>query len=69
MNVSKPVTRQDIEAKLRELQARVEDEAEQAKPSIIRVGAAVAAGVIVLVYLMGKRRGRIRSTVVEVRRV
>lgn len=63
------VTRQDIESKLREVQTRIGEDVEQARPSVVRIATVVAVGVIVVVYMLGRRRGRLRSTVVEVRRV
>ncbi len=35
----------------------------------ITVGAVVAVGVIAVAFLVGRRRGRRRTTVVEVRRI
>ncbi|MHB1487126.1 MAG: hypothetical protein ACYCS7_04330 [Acidimicrobiales bacterium] len=64
-----PVTRGDIEAKLRGLQADVGSEVEAAKPRILVAGAAVVVGLSVAFYLIGRRRGRKHSTVVEIRRV
>lgn len=63
------VSRQDIETKLRQIQNSLEGEVEEAEPTLIKVAIAVAAVVVVLTYVVGRRRGRIRSTVVEVRRV
>lgn len=63
------ITRDDIEAKLRELRGEVEEGVEVARG----VGTVVAvAGVVVLVvaaYWMGRRRGRRRQTVLEIRRI
>jgi signal transduction histidine kinase len=63
------ITRDDIEAKLRELKDDVDETAESAKSYV----AAVAAGVVVLVFVVafaaGKKRGRRKSTVVEIRRI
>ena len=63
------ITRDDIEAKLRELKDDVDDTAESAKS----YAAAAAAGVAVLIFLVafaaGKKRGRRKSTVVEIRRI
>lgn len=66
---AKKITRDDIEAKLREVAGDVDSEVEAAKPKIL--GAAVAAGLITLlvVYLLGRRSGRNRSAVVEIRRL
>lgn len=63
------ITRDDIEAKLRELKDDVDETAESARS----YAAAAAAGVAVLIFLVafasGKKRGRRKSTVVEIRRI
>ncbi len=63
------IGRDDIEAKLREIRGEVDSTAERAKPALLAVGAAVAVAVVGVVYLLGVRKGRKRSTVVEIRRV
>jgi len=63
------VSRDDIEAKFREIQSEVETTAESAKGMAIAVGAAVAVVVVLGVFLMGRRRGRKRTTFIEVRRL
>lgn len=63
------VSKQDIETKLRQIQNSLSGEVEEAEPTLIKVAIAAAAVVVVLTYMVGRRRGRIRSTVVEVRRV
>lgn len=62
------VSRDDIEAKLREIQGEVDETAEQAKGMALTVGAVVAVGLLVVVFALGSRRGRRKTTVVEVRR-
>jgi hypothetical protein len=64
-----PITRNDIESKLRELQGGVGDSAQSAKSTVLAVGAAVAVGVVAIAWWMGRRAGKKRTTVVEVRRV
>ena len=63
------VTRADIEAKLRQLRGDLEDTEEVVKEA----GKGVAIGgiilLLILVFLLGKRRGRRKSTVVEIRRI
>ena len=63
------VTRADIEAKLRQLRGDLEDTEEVVKEA----GKGVAVGgvilLLILVFLFGKRRGRRKSTVVEIRRL
>jgi hypothetical protein len=63
------ITRDDIESKLREIKGEVETATEKAKAPALAIGAAVVIGAIGLAYLFGRRRGKKRTTVVEVRRV
>ena len=67
--VQRPIERRDIEAKIRELQGDVEDTARSATSTLITVGAVVVVGVVAVAFLVGKRKGRRRTTVVEVRRI
>ena len=67
--VQKRITRADIEAKLRDMRGEVQQTAEAAKTPILAIAGGVAAAVIVVAFLLGKRRGRRKSTVVEIRRV
>jgi len=63
------VTRGDIEAKLREIRGEVDSTSDNVKQYAIVAGAVVAVAVVALAFTLGKRRGRRRRTVVEVRRV
>lgn len=62
------ITRDDIESKLREIQGEVDETAESAKGVAVAVGAALAVGLVVVVFLLGQRRGKRATTIVEVRR-
>jgi hypothetical protein len=64
-----PITPRDIESKFREIQQSVDTAAEEGKQRLAPV--AVAAGVVLLVvvYLAGRRAGKRRSTVVQIRRL
>jgi 1-aminocyclopropane-1-carboxylate deaminase/D-cysteine desulfhydrase-like pyridoxal-dependent ACC family enzyme len=64
-----PIGRGDIERKLRELQGGVTETKESATHTLVTVGAVVAVGVIAVAFLLGRRKGRKRTTVVEVRRI
>jgi 1-aminocyclopropane-1-carboxylate deaminase/D-cysteine desulfhydrase-like pyridoxal-dependent ACC family enzyme len=64
-----PIERGDLEAKLRELQGEVTDTTESAKTTLLTVGAVIAVGVIAIAFLAGRRKGKKRTTVVEVRRI
>ena len=63
------ITRDDIESKLREIRGEV-DEVGSASKSYVMAGAVLALTAVVAgAYLLGRRRGKKRTTVVEVRRV
>jgi hypothetical protein len=63
------ITRDDLERKLRSLQGNVEETRQSALSTAITVGAVVAVGVVAVAFWVGRRSGRRRSTVVEVRRI
>jgi len=69
MTTDGKITRDDLEAKLRELKDDVDDTAESAKSYV--AAAAVAAGILLfaVAFAAGKKRGRRKSTVVEIRRI
>lgn len=64
-----PINRGHLEAKLRELQGGVTDTKESATSMLLAVGAVVTVGVIAVAFLAGRRKGKKRTTVVEVRRI
>ena len=63
------VTRDDLEGKFRELRGEVDSTAESAKQYAVMAAAVGAVVVLGVVYLMGRRRGRKTTTVVEVKRL
>lgn len=63
------ITRADIESKLRDMRGEVDNTVEAAKAPLTAIAGAAAAVIVVLSFLLGKRRGRRKSTVVEIRRV
>ena len=65
----KTVSRDDIEAKLREIRGDVDSVGENAKQYALIAGAVVAVVVVGLAFTLGKRKGKKKRTVVEVRRV
>jgi hypothetical protein len=62
------ITRDDLESKLREIAGGVDDRVDEAKPNIVAGAVVVIVVVAVLAYLLGRRGGRMRSAVVEIRR-
>ena len=63
------ITRDDIEAKLRELEGAAREQVESPRSTAVTVGAVALVVLLLLAYLLGTRKGRKRSTVVEIRRV
>jgi hypothetical protein len=63
------ITRDQIEAKFRELTGEVTQEVESTRSQVITVGLAVGVVLVAAVFLIGRRAGRRRSAVVEVRRI
>jgi hypothetical protein len=66
---SNKITRDDIEAKLRELQGEVDDGVESARGVGVIAAVAVGVAVVVTAYWLGRRRGKKRQTVLEIRRI
>jgi hypothetical protein len=64
-----PITREDLEAKIRDITGDVSDTVDAARG--IGVAVAVGAGVLFVLsaYWLGRRKGRKRKTVLEIRRI
>lgn len=62
------ITRDELEAGFRQVTGEVDERAEAARSTILTVAAAGAAVVVVAVFLLGMRRGKRKTTIVEVRR-
>ena len=67
--IERTITRDDIESKLREIRGEVETTGNNVKTYAIAAGAVVAVAVVALAFTLGKRKGKRKTTVVEVRRV
>jgi hypothetical protein len=63
------ITRSDLEDKFRELEGGARDQAESVRSTVLTAGVVAALILLLLVFLLGTRKGRKRSTVVEIRRV
>ena len=63
------ITRDDLEAAFTRVVGEGEATAKAAAPPALVVAGAVALGVVALAYLAGRRRGRRRAPVLEVRRI
>ena len=69
VDADRPVTRATIEAKLQEIRGEVGATTESARPFVMVAGIAAAVVVVGTAYLLGRRKGKKRTTLVEVRRV
>ena len=66
---NEPITRDDIESKLREISGEVSNVGKASKSYVLIAGVAAATAIVAGAYLLGRRKGKKRTTVVEVRRV
>ena len=66
---TQPISRDDLERSFKEVLGQSEDTVKDfLPPAVIGTGVALGFGAIVI-YLLGRRRGRRRASVVEVRRI
>ena len=63
------ITRTDIEAKLRAIRDDIEPVGEQAKGGLMAVAPVVVAVIVIGAYILGKRSGKKRRAVIEIRRL
>ena len=59
----------DIRSKLQEIRGEVDEKAESAKPVALYAGVGAVIVVVVLAFVLGRRRGRSKTTWVEIRRL
>jgi hypothetical protein len=63
------ITRDQIEAKFRELTGDVDEEISSKRSQAVTVALAVGVAAVAVIFLIGRRAGRRKSAVVEVRRI
>ena len=68
-NGSGRITRADIEAKLRAIRDDIEPVGEQAKGGLMAAAPVVVAVLVIGAYLLGKRSGKKRRAVIEIKRL
>jgi hypothetical protein len=64
-----PISKDDLEAKFRQIKTEVDNVRDGAKSKAIPAAAVGGILFILLMYLLGKRVGSKRSSVVEIRRL
>jgi hypothetical protein len=65
----KKVTREDIEAKLQELRGDVDSRVDDAKLPAVAIATTVAVVFVIAAYVWGRRRGKKKSMILEIRRI
>lgn len=66
---SKQITKEDLEAKLREIHGEVNNAIKVAKPALSAVAVAIAVAVISITFVIGLKMGRKKNTVIEIKRI
>ncbi len=68
-NETKPISRDDIAQSIREVRGDAEDQVRDNAPKLIPVAVGASLLLLIIAFLIGRRVGTTRSTVVEIRRV
>jgi hypothetical protein len=63
------ITRDDLETRFRQLQDSVQGRVEDKKQTVMTVGIVAGVLLLLIVFFLGNRRGRKKTTLVEIRRV
>jgi hypothetical protein len=66
---SKKISRDDLERAFQGIQDEIQGQVDDKKQSLIAGGATVALVLLLLFFLLGKRSGRKKTTLVEIRRL
>lgn len=69
MTVADRITRDDLESKFRELEGEASSTAQQARSYALTVAAVAVVAVATVAFVLGRRKGRKRTTVVEIKRI
>lgn len=69
MSKTDKITPEDLENKLRAFQGEVQDRVENQKTNIATAGAGVLAVLLIVFFLLGKRSGKKKTTLIEIKRV
>ena len=68
-SAARQITRDDLEAKFRKVHGGTQSSANTARSAGRATGVIIVIAAIGIAYMLGRRRGRRRRTVVEVRRI
>jgi endonuclease III len=65
----RPITRDDLQRTFQALQDDIQGKVESKRSTLVTVGGVVAVVALLTMFFLGKRAGRKRTTLVEIRRV
>ncbi len=65
---SERISLNDIESKIRTLQGGVKSEVADRKQQVVAIAGGIGLVLLILAYLFGRRSGRRKTTLVEIRR-
>ena len=63
------ITRDDLEAGIRRLQGDAQERVNDKKKTLVTVAGVAGVVLVLLVFMLGKRSGKKKTTLVEIRRV
>jgi hypothetical protein len=63
------ITRNDLESKFRSFQGEVQGKVDDKKQTLITAGAGLGMFLMLVFFLLGRRSGKKKTTLVEIRRV
>ena len=63
------ITRDDLERKLRAFQGDVKGKVDDQKSNLMAAGAGLGTLLLIVFFLLGRRSGKKKTTLVEIRRV
>jgi hypothetical protein len=63
------ITREDLERRFSALQGDIKGKVASRKQTLITTASAAAVVILLIVFLLGKRSGKRKTTLVEIRRV
>lgn len=66
---AKPITKDDLRAKFGELQGSTDETVESAQSAFAMMAVAAVGTLVVIAFVLGRRRGKKRQTLVEIRRI
>jgi len=63
------ITPDDLESKLRTFQNQIQGKVDDKKSTLVTLGAGVGVVLLIVFFLLGKRAGKKKSTIVQIKRL